>query len=469
MRIQDRDTAKHIDGHQMTLLVAVVGDRDAHCEIVVIRNRAASTGASHRHGQRTSNQCNGILVESHVIVTKRPEIDQRVISDGDIEGSIERDANQTSHGHDTVQRRVSPEAHKLANLRCDSEAIDRNFLGIASCITRWADRLIHSASDAGCDDSRRDDRIDQGRRDRDAHRVTKGFAVSRHLMRHRLTSDGDPVAIGNRTSESIRRQHRGACRQVAAIDGTCQIGVAGTNHGHILVHPEIPTQLPTEGSVPQRLALIADHLSLGEDVEVQEFGFSHRIQNQVAAGQRRLVDVQNLAELKQLRFRVAAVQTGQTASRVREELRILAKDHHIEELGDTDDLWLQELVNEVLERLALFAVADDDRNVNVLIQLHFHIGSRHVLDDDIVSHNFPLGRQRTGFRHIDHVAVFGKDVLEVAEDQIAGHHVLDQDRERLVSPHFRDEHINAILTIHVMGKTKELRSHSRTLIHYKRS
>lgn len=445
--VENRDAGEHVHGHEMTLVVAVVGDHDTHRQVVPVRHGGDRTRPLAGQSERTHDEGNRIPVEREVELARGTEVDSVGVGDRRVERTIERDARQTVDRDDRVnrsrrRRNGVAERDDLADLRSDGEAVHDDRLRPASGITAGqVDRTrSHASHHRSGDDRRR-----QTRCDRHTRGVAEGVGHRRDTMRDVVARDRHELTDREGTREAVHRQNGGTGRQVARIDRTRERRVARRDDGHVLVHPEVPTELAPERGFLEGLTLVADLLSLSEQIEAQERGLGQRVQHKVSTLDRSLVDVEDLTQGEQNRPSVGRGQAAEGTGRVREELGVLAEDHLIDEPSLGDDRRTKEFVDQRLERLRLFTVLDHEGRVNVLVQGNLHGGRGHVLHDHAVGVRLALGDEFGRLRHVDHVAVASEDILEVAVDQIAADHVLDQDGNGFVRPHLRDEDVDAVV------------------------
>ncbi len=428
----------------MTLLVAVIGDDDTHGQVVPVRHGGDGTRTLARESQRTHNQRDRILVEREVVVAGRTEVHRIGVGDGRVERTIESDAGQTGHRNDRVLGRGArgAEADDLADLRGDGERVHHDRLRVTG---RVAGGEIDRTRNVTLDNRRgRDGRTKAGRFDGDAGRVAQGVGDGLHAVRGVVAGDGDPLANRQRAGEG-RGEDGGTDGHVTAVDGTRQERIADGHDGHVLVHPEVPAELAAQRGFLESLALIADLLRLGEDVQVEQGRFGQRVQHEVATVDRGAIDVHDLTQSQEVGLGVGGRHAVQGARLVREELSVLAEDDLVDEPSLGDDCRTEVFVDQRLERLRLFAVADEERRVDMLVQGNLHGIRGHVLHRDVVGVRLALSDQFGRLRHVHDIAVASQDVLEVAVNQVAADHVLDENRDGLIGPHFGDEHIHRVV------------------------
>ena len=262
-------------------------------------------------------------------------------------------------------------------------------------------------------------------------------------VRNTLGTNHDPRAGRNRSGETGSRNR---CRTGSRVCSrrARQLRVARRDHRHVLVHPEVPSELATERGVSQRLAEVADHLSLGEDIQVQQGRFGDRVENQIPTRDRATVLIKNLSKGQDESLGVGGCDAEGGACGIGEELDILTKHDLVDETRLCDDRRTQELIDERLEGLRFLAVTDEEAGMDVLVQSDRHVRGRHVLDDDVIGHVLALCLEFVRARDVHRIAVTGEDVLEIAKNEVAGDHVLNQDCERLIGPQFRNEHVHGV-------------------------
>lgn len=398
-------------------------------------------------------------MEGEVERTGRTEIDRSVVRNRHVERTVERDAHETIDSQDGVDRPGASgvEADGLTDLRSRREGIDRDFLRVA---LRVATNVVDGTRGEAGDDSSVRNRRGDATIGRDAGGVTESGGRGGDTQRRGIACDRDVATDRHRTGEATHGEDLGA-RLVArtVVDGPGERGVATQHDGHVLVHVEVPAELTAETRFTERLTLITGHLSLGEDVQVQEGRLRDRVEDQVTATHRCPILIQNLAKAEQSALRVVGSEATEEPGAVLEELDILAQHHLIDEAGDADDLGTKELVHQRTEGLGLLTVANQNGDMDVLVQRHLNVGGAHVLNDDIVRVRLPLRLEFAGLGDVHNVTVPLKDILEITVDEVARHHVLDQDRERFVGPHFRDENVDIVLIDR--GETKTENANER--------
>lgn len=392
-------------------------------------------------------------MESEVVRTRGSEIDLRAVRDGRgfFQRTIEKDRLVGRvHVDDAVDDRASSERNHLTDLRIERERLVDDLLGparsVAACVVHGTDRPDRHDSVVA---NHVLDRLSS----RDARRsrtTDRRHDLKRSHIRFRIRTirtDGDPGAIAESSRQAIDREGLGSSSIAAGVVDCPKhlVAVCRVDVRHVLGHEEIEAQLATERGFSQGRAVVTDTVRLQELGVAQYRSFRLRTENHVAALNIRLVDVHDLTGIENLTLSRRSGQAAQLPAGIRQELVDLAAEDLIQTTSDRQHRRVEVLHDQVLEGLGLIGVLDDERRVQVLIQHDRHIGRSIGLDGHVVRSGFPLGLELSRLTGIDRIPVLGDDILEVAMDEIAHHHVFFENRDGLVSPQLRNEGIRIVI------------------------
>lgn len=442
LEVENLDAEERIHGDQVTLLVAVIGHDDTHREAVVAGDTSTSPDARHRESERAIHQRDGVAVESEVVGTGGAEVDVGFVRNRLGESTVEEDAGNTSrdavgiHVDDGVDRAAGREAkgNSLADLRVRGRTVVADVLVVP-------DRVGRARVDEGRSVQGDDRLINQSDLDRainlDDGRST-GTSRTDDAKRGVITGKGDPRSDRDGSGQVVHG-HAGDASGLVAVDGTGHDGVADGDVGLILSHEDVEAELAAERRLTESRPIVTDAVSLQERLILEQGGLADRRENQVTPVLVRLVDIEHLPRVEQVAFRGRLAQGTQATAVVGDELVNLTTNHHVDLASDREHGRVEVLDDEVLERLALVGILDDERSVDVLVKNHRDIGRGVGLHGHGVSSRLTDGLELARLAGVHGVAVACDHVLEVTVDEVTDHHVLFEDGDRFVGPQFRGE------------------------------
>lgn len=426
----------------MTLFQTKVRNDRSHREAIDVDSCGACARAVSWSSEWTAYESQGVAVKSEIVFALRPKRYKIVVGDCSIQWTIQPNAGRAIDPDDAVNGGCRAKRHHLTDLRSNRETINHDFLGVTRSVTcgqidcarsqRGQNRVVNHSGR-------------QTRRNRDAGRHTESFRVRRDTL-WSIARNEQPSARHNRTCETIDGQNRGASRITSTVvDCTSQRRIANGDAGCVLAHEQIEAEFATKAGFPQRRAIVTDTIGISELAVVEESGFRVRSQNEIPTRHISLVDVHLVTDARNVLDRVAGGQAAKSTVGCTKKLVHLTKKNLIDESCLRKHGRSHVFVDEAFHRLRFFAVLDDERNVNVLVQRNLNIRGRHVLNGHIIRVRFSVSAEFAWTTSVDNIAHIGDNVLEVTVDEIRDHHVLFQNGQRFVGPKFRNERIGAVI------------------------